>query len=185
MSDLDNGSESDSELRKESSNSPVNATVSQNDGHLLHYAFAHKHLPEMAYDEPKLILGAALDGRLESILNKIWTDMNANIPGSNRREGQINTELRRIEKGIIILVHMPDPQEAPEAKCMALVFRQVPDNPEPVARCYALERSYDDSYAIGHWAPDRSHANFGTASGDVSDFVNWIIENISETDTPT
>lgn len=158
--------------------------LDQDQGHLLHYAFAHKHLPEMAYEEPKLILGAALEGRLPTILNNIWSDMNSNIPEEMRREGQILSNLLRVDGGIMILVEMPAPKAPPEAVCVALVFKEIKGESDPVASCFALEQSYDDSFSIGYWAPDRTHQNFGKASGEINDFVHWVQEQASEAAPP-
>lgn len=146
----------------------------QNDqGHVMHYAFAHRHLPDMAYEEPELILSAALDGRLPNILNRIWKDMNSNVPDENKRNGEIGVELKKLEAGILILILMPDPQIPPEAKYVALSFQQTEDQ-KLNAQCFALELSYDNTYALGFWSQDRTHGIISRGSGDLGEFMDEL-----------
>jgi hypothetical protein len=153
----------------------------QNDqGHLMHYAFAHRHLPEMAFDEPHLILGAAVEGRLSGILNRIWRDMNASVPEANKRDGEIGVELKKLDDGVLILVLMPEPQIPPEAKFVALSFQESEDPQQILSKCFALELSYDNSYALGFWSADRTHGIISRLSGDLGEFLNAVKEIIGE-----
>lgn len=148
--------------------------------HQMHYAFAHRHLPEMAFTEPQLILAAAFDGRLPTILNRIWTDMQSQLPEDKRRIGEIKTEFKQIEEGILILIYMPEPQIPPEAKVVALSFQKVEGQTEPLTHCLALELSYDNSYAIGSWSRERNHGNFGRAEGDTESFTQFVLDFIRD-----
>jgi hypothetical protein len=150
-------------------------------GHVMHYAFAHRHLTDMAFEEPQLILSAALDGRLPDILNRIWKDMNSNLSDADKREGEIGVELKKLDDGVLIVVLMPEPEIPPEAKYMALAFQQTPAQ-ELMARCFTLELSYDNTFALGVWSPDRTHGIISRSSGDLGDFLKEVKDLISQGD---
>lgn len=151
----------------------------QNDqGHVMHYAFAHRHLPEMAFEEPHLLLSAAVDGRLPSILNRIWQDMISKVPEENKREGEIGVELKKLDDGILILILMPEPQIPPEAKCVALSFQESEQPEQILSKCFALELSYDNQYALGVWSADRTHGIISRLSGDLGEFLSAVKEII-------
>lgn len=149
--------------------------LEDNPAHVVHYAFAHRHLKEMTFEEPSLLLGAASEGRLPHILNKIWNDMNSKVPEGQRHVGEIHVEINRLIDGVIILVVMPEPRTPPEASYVAIVFQNTPQE-ELVTQFFTLELSYDNTYAMGVWTPDGKHGIISREKKNLEEFMEKVVD---------
>jgi hypothetical protein len=153
-----------------------------------HYAFAHKALPQIFFDNPEgLITG--LQNRPGEVLNFIWNRVGEHEIEYLSSEG-LTAEVRQLpDQTHIALVTMPPPEGMTEAYFMALVYRPHPNKfilfkTQPIVRYLTLEYSLGEenlpTAVLCEWHMDR-HLNYGAGPEvDLQAFFTTVCEMVNK-----
>jgi hypothetical protein len=153
-----------------------------------HYNFAHKMLPQIAFDFGAASVLLLLDpDKASGFLERVWRDCGQGLEGRDLvspdgLSAGLSVETRRAKDQVISVVTLPAPQTTPEAFFVALMCDAVPephpddDSSDAVAlwkllvrstpvRVFTLELSQDlsgrEHTVFCEWTSDGRHLNRG------------------------
>jgi len=168
-----------------------------------HYLFAHKMLPQIAFDFGAASVLMLSDGeRAADFLERVWRDCGEGLQGRDLVDLDgasvgLSVETRRVAgEEMISIVTLPAPQVTPEAYFVAFMCDAVPhsapDDGSPEStdiwkllvrstpvRVFTLELSQDEGGRDGtvfcEWTNDGRHVNMGTGpSPDKNAFFSFL-----------
>ncbi|RMG17371.1 MAG: hypothetical protein D6731_04230 [Planctomycetota bacterium] len=140
-----------------------------------HYVFAHRVLPEVAFQDPRRILCLFASCEASNFLVDLWDEVGRACPCHLPAEG-LGVSLEEVP-GLdepVVLIRFPDPEIPPEAHFLALVpwteRRFLGLWPRPTLRCFTLEQGIRLGGGLRtvlcEWSPEKkgeglNHTNYG------------------------
>jgi hypothetical protein len=127
-----------------------------------YYRFAHKALPGILFRSTEPFRGAALAGRADTGLQKLWEGVAKETASDSDGTLSVRALVHECAGRAVVLVTPPRPEHITEAHYIAIVL----DHGDPsFVRYIVLEHSWDTQSqprtTLGEWTRDGSHINFG------------------------
>jgi hypothetical protein len=127
-----------------------------------YYHFAHRVLPGILFNNTEPFRGAALAGRADAGLQRVWEDVAIQAGAVSHTPLSVRATVHECADRAVVLVTPPPAEHTTEAHYIAIVL----DKADPsFVRYVVLEHSWDTKSqprtTIGEWTRDRSHINFG------------------------
>ena len=127
-----------------------------------YYEFAHRALPAVLFRNREPFRGAALGGRADVGLQKLWESVAVRAGVDSDRTLPVRVAVHECSGRAVALVTPPRPEHVTEAHFIAVVL----DRNDPIfLRYVVLEHSWDTKSqprtALGEWTTDGNHINFG------------------------
>lgn len=147
-----------------------------------HYRFAHKVLPGLLFKNLEPFRSAALAGRADPGLQRLWEDVAKPTGADSDGSRSIRAVVHECAGRSVVLVTLPQPEHAAEAHFIGIVL----DRDDPTfLRYVVLEHSWDTQSqprtVLGEWTRDGSDINFGDGPQPTeSEFVAIVCERFTE-----
>ena len=127
-----------------------------------YYRFAHQVLPGLLFRSTEPFRGAALAGRADAGLQKLWEDVAKRAGADSDAALSVRATVHECAGRAVALVTPPRPEHIAEAHFIAVVL----DHADPsFMRYVVLEHSWNTESeprtVVGEWSQDGSHINFG------------------------
>ena len=127
-----------------------------------YYRFAHRVFPVVLFRNTEPFRGAALAGRAEGGLQRMWEDVATRTGVPSDASLPVRASLHECHGRAVVVVTPPKPEHVTEAHFIAVVLDP---NDAAFLRYVVLEHSWDihsqPRTAIGEWTAAESHINYG------------------------
>jgi hypothetical protein len=146
---------------------------------LLAYQFAHRVFPRWFFEAPdqvaQVLSGPEATPHLVALWKEVATACQEDLPSRGLRAETVNWSGWRGH-----LIHLPEPQEMPEAHYVCAVW---PESEGPRAgRIITLEMSMsfdgESRTVLGEWRSDGSHLNYGAGPSPEPQAFLTSVENL-------
>jgi hypothetical protein len=126
-----------------------------------YYQFAHRVLPGILFRSTEPFRAAALAGRADVGLQKLWGDVDP-VEADSDAPLTVRASVHECPGRAVVLVTPPRAEHITEAHYIAIVLDHVDPS---FVRYIVLEHSWDTQSqprtTLGEWLRDGSHVNFG------------------------
>ena len=127
-----------------------------------YYRFAHQVLPRLLFRSTEPFRGAALAGRADAGLQKVWEDVARQAGADPDATLSVRAKVHECAGRAVVLITPPPPEHIAEAHFIAVVLDQADPS---FVRYVVLEHSWNTESqprtVVGEWSHDGRHINFG------------------------